>query len=392
MKMYFRIIASVLLAVMLLGTVCACSQKTDNGEPSADDVSSNGDSSNTEPSGNPDTDPAGTTAGSEDTDDGKQTNPHFITNRLTGEVCDEATANRRPVAIMINNIKKANPQIGISGAQVIYECEVEGGITRLMMLTTDYSTLSVVGSIRSAREYFIDYAMGHDAIFVHAGGSEQAYAELASRSVDHIDGTRGKNPADTFYRDPKRLQTMGSVHAYVTSGDRIAKAVDYFNFRTEIPQGTQTSFAFVAPGTADLLSDGEKATHLYMSYTASHCPEFVYDEASGKYLRFQFKHEPQIDDATGKQLAFDNVIVISCQRTNLNDAKGHIDIVTSGEGKGYYCYKGKAIPIRYSKANDDAPLRFYRENGEELLLNTGTTFVNVLGDSQFERLSLNYTN
>ncbi len=314
--------------------------------------------------------------------------PVYI-NRLTGEAADEATYYKRPLAIMINNIRKANPQIGISNAMVIYECEVEGGITRLMMLTTDYESLPVTGSIRSAREYFIDYAMGHDAIFMHAGGSDQAYRELKSRGVDNIDGTNGRNPYDTFYRDQNRLATMGAVHSLVSTGDRIVKAIQYHDYRTVIEEDTQTSFRFVAPGTSYTLDGGVAATHVYMSYTASYHPEFVYDAQTNTYLRYQFDHLAQTDSATGEQLAFTNVLLLSCTRTYLNDDKGHVDIVTAGEGDGYYIYGGKAISIRWKKANDDAPLLLYTADGAELLLNTGKTFVNVLSDSQFAKAELN---
>ena len=61
----------------------------------------------------------------------------------------------------------------------MYECIVEGGYTRLMMLAMDYENLPVVGSVRSSREYYLDFAANHDAIYIHAGGSEQAYTEIS---------------------------------------------------------------------------------------------------------------------------------------------------------------------------------------------------------------------
>ena len=57
-----------------------------------------------------------------------------ILNPLTGlaDITKEEAENR-PVAIMINNISVAQPvQTGLNDADVIYETEVEGGITRLL--------------------------------------------------------------------------------------------------------------------------------------------------------------------------------------------------------------------------------------------------------------------
>ena len=76
-------------------------------------------------------------------------------NRLTGldDLSDEAKG-KRPVAIMINNIKQSLPQYGIADADLMFECEVEGGITRMMAVYADYSKVPAVCSVRSCRYYF----------------------------------------------------------------------------------------------------------------------------------------------------------------------------------------------------------------------------------------------
>ena len=53
------------------------------------------------------------------------------TNPLTGEGSAVDLAGARPVAIMLNNLKKALPQLGVSQADLIYELPAEGGITRM---------------------------------------------------------------------------------------------------------------------------------------------------------------------------------------------------------------------------------------------------------------------
>ena len=66
-------------------------------------------------------------------------------NKLTGLETTEELSNIRPVGIMINNIKQATPQQGISQADVIYEVLAEGGISRLFCLFTDYASLPETG-------------------------------------------------------------------------------------------------------------------------------------------------------------------------------------------------------------------------------------------------------
>ena len=48
-------------------------------------------------------------------------------NPLTGLPMEPEYENRRPAAVMLNNLKAAQPQLGISQADIIYEVPVEGG-------------------------------------------------------------------------------------------------------------------------------------------------------------------------------------------------------------------------------------------------------------------------
>lgn len=103
----------------------------------------------------------------------------------------------RPYAVMINNNHAAWPQCGIQDAYLVYEIIAEGGITRMMALYKDQETAKI-GSIRSARHYFIDYAEENDAIFVHWGGSPQAYARI-NTGINDIDGIALEG--SVFFRD-----------------------------------------------------------------------------------------------------------------------------------------------------------------------------------------------
>ena len=103
----------------------------------------------------------------------------YYTNNLTGEknMTDKDKADNRPVAVMVNNISIAQKvQTGLTEADIVYETEVEGGITRLMAVFKDISKVEKIGTIRSARYPYIDLAMGHGAIYVHHG-QDKTYAK-----------------------------------------------------------------------------------------------------------------------------------------------------------------------------------------------------------------------
>ena len=111
----------------------------------------------------------------------------YVVSYLTGEYVPEAIGRRRPVAVMLNNLRPACPQAGIANAGVVYEAPVEGGITRLMGVFEDYDNLEKIGSVRSCRDYYIFYASGFDAIYTHYGQSAYALPFLELLEVISVD-------------------------------------------------------------------------------------------------------------------------------------------------------------------------------------------------------------
>ena len=138
-------------------------------------------------------------------------------NPLTGLACENDMSKIRPVTIMVNNIREALPQIGISEADIVYEIIEEGGITRLLCVYNDYSDIPEIGSVRSARDYFIDIADAHDAIFVHAGASKYAFADLAIAEAllsisSSVYSERSSSPIQLMLILPKRFSAVGVMN------------------------------------------------------------------------------------------------------------------------------------------------------------------------------------
>lgn len=298
--------------------------------------------------------------------------PEYL-NPLTGLEMDPSFEGQRPVAIMINNIQKATPQIGISQADIIYECTVEGGITRLMMLAKDYKSLDIIGSVRSSRNYFIDLAQGHDALYVHAGGSDDAYEAIYSRDIDNMDGVNQSIP-DMFYRDPERRKKMGMEHSLMTTGEGIVGGIAYRGLRTELENGYERTLTFAKAATAPA---GESALHATVPYSTYITATFDYDEASQSYLKGQYD-QPHIDGATGEQLAFTNVLILRAPHTGALDAKGHIDVDLTTGGEGYFLSMGKYVPITWKKPTHESPLQLFHTSGQPLALNPGKSYISIV--------------
>ena len=82
------------------------------------------------------------------------------------------------------------------------------------------------------------------------------------------------------------------------------------------------------------------------------------------------------------QLAFDNIVIIFCPYSYTGDAKGHIEVQTTGSGEGYYINRGKAVPITWSRTEHDVPMTLLTANGTALEMNPGKTFVCVMNSAR----------
>ncbi len=291
----------------------------------------------------------------------------------TGLPCTPETRSARPIAVMINNNKVSYPQESISKADIVYECDMEGGVTRLMALFSDWSELGNVGSMRSARNYFIDLAMSHDAIYVHAGGSPSAYTSIADSGIDNIDGVNMHTiPDDTFWRDKDRIRECGYEHSMLTSGEKLHIAVTKLKYRTEHKSSFSSGYSFKSEFSEPV--GGKLAESITLVHSNYITVEFVYDVKASRYLKRSFGAS-HMDGSNGEQLAFENVVVLFVSEKVVDD-EGRLDLDLIGNGKGYYLSGGKVLDIEWSRSLEGT-LFTLTESGETLTLNPGKTHITL---------------
>lgn len=293
---------------------------------------------------------------------------------LTGEWVKEAVdTEKRPVAVMINNLKEALPSSSTKKADIIYECMVEGGITRIMPIFSDYEALEKIGSVRSARHYYINIANEYDAIYVHYGQSAPAKKRLEKGAIDNINGLTYDAG---FYRDNSRV----APHNAYTTGERIVKGIEDFKYSNKYPEDHEKVLTFNDEDTD--LENGETASTVHVNFSAYSQPYFIYNAETKLYERYEY-NAPQIDEleAEGENvLTFKNVIVQMSSYECINQKNDLQELTQVGEGKGYYCTNGKAIPITWKKESKGNPTKYFLEDGSELLLNPGKTWISIIGD------------
>lgn len=310
-----------------------------------------------------------------------------IINPLTGEQLEKDISNMRPYCVMINNHPDARPCAGLSQASMVYEVVVEGGITRLMAVFNDIDGITV-GSIRSCRPYYLSLAQSYDAIYVHAGGSEQGYSDIKSLGINNIDGVRGyrDGEASSYYRDNYRKSLgVGIEHTLFADGAKLASfARD--NYTMTHASGFDTTYGLVF--SPDAASQCEKnADSLRIYFSGWYSSVLKYDASKSCYNLFMSDKEYIDDVTTGNtsddvSIDFTNVIVLNVPTKSI-DSYGRQEMEVIGSGTGFFCCGGKYIEIKWERADRSDNFHYYLTDGTPLALGIGKTYVGIADFNQY---------
>ena len=303
-------------------------------------------------------------------------------NLLTGmpDLSQEAIG-MRPVAVMVNNVEKSFPQYGIEEADIIFEIPVEGAKTRFMAIYADYTQVPKICSIRSCRPYFPIFSESFDAVYVNWGMDASVRPYVNSLGLTQYDGLY--NAGNLFGRDEERKAAGYSLeHTGYFDGTRVDDVLVEQGKRITL-EADKTGHAFRFASLIEKKTpDGNACANVSINFGLT-VATFAYDEASGTYLK-SHNGEKQIDGITGNQLAFTNVFVLETQITTAENGI-HRDVNWHG-GNGYYVSNGAMQKITWSKDSISSKMKFYDENGEELVINRGKSYiaVNYIGKATFE--------
>ncbi len=292
----------------------------------------------------------------------------YYINHLTGEKnITKEKAENRPVAIMVNNLSTAQKvQTGLTKADIVYETEVEGGITRLMAVYQDISKVEKIGTVRSARYAYIDLAMGHSAIYVHHGQDPKYAAPHLKDTQTFVLGTNNAG-----YRHKNGLSSEHTLYGY---GDKIWNTLVKQGYNTKLTKATDWQ-VFADKDTS--ITYENIANTVNVPFSDSYKSVFKYDQKSGKYIRF-FKTTERKDYFTNESEYFKNVFVLvtNIGKYSIEDKHRKIDL-TSGDG--YYCVNGTYIPIKWSKGSSSSSIVFTNIDGTPLTVNQGNSWVCIMG-------------
>ena len=141
------------------------------------------------------------------------------------------------------------------------------------------------------------------------------------------------------------------------------------------------------PNDLSQYPDAKSCTHIQMPYKHNK-PYMDYDPASGTYLYSEYgmKHT---DPGNGdQQLSFKNILIQNCRYVQF-DSNGYMMFHSIDFNRdGYYITNGKCIPVTWTKDDELTPTRYYDKDGEEIVLNTGRTYVALVPDDIWSGLTI----
>ncbi|MGG4144304.1 DUF3048 domain-containing protein [Paenibacillus algorifonticola] len=286
---------------------------------------------------------------------------------LTG-VGRQTEALERPIAVMINNLKPARPQSGLSNADVVWEVLAEGGITRLVALfqSTDAITDSI-GPIRSIRPYLINIGESYGAVLAHAGGSNDAYAILQQQKKPYLDEI--SNAGAYFWRSKERK----APHNLYSDLEKLRSGAEKKNYKqdTAVP-----AYVFAENGAAEATTP---ATAVTIHFTLKdYKVSYAYDEASKLYKR-SINDEAHIDLNNNEQLAASNLVVLAASHKTL-DNEGRLAVDLQAGGDAMLFQQGRMTEASWVRAPDNM-IRIVKD-GKELALVPGKTFFHIVPNTK----------
>lgn len=273
-------------------------------------------------------------------------------------------ANPYPVAVIIENLTVARPQSGLATANVVYEALAEGGITRFLAVFAG-KTPGTIGPVRSARPYFVDWVLEYQALFAHAGGSPQALVDITTNDVFDLNQFYH---SQYFYRDKSR--NVASEHTLFTTGENLAFALRDLE---AAEHGTFDSWKFKDDAAlADRPLDAKSISIDFSSF--SYSVSYQYNREENSYVRSM---AGQIHaDADGTEIHAKNIIVQKVE-TRLADEQ-RLSMDTVGSGEAIIFRDGQATMGTWEKEEKTSRTRFYDAEGDEVALNAGQTWIEVV--------------
>lgn len=321
--------------------------------------------------------------------EGEKTEACPITGELYSKAQKEWWESHRPLGVMIENHLDSRPQSGLQATDVVYETVAEGGITRFLAVYYCQDA-GIVGPVRSARTYFLDFISeyGEYPLYAHVGGANTPGPANALGQINdygwgsYNDLSQFSIGFPTFKRDESRLgREVATEHTMYSVTNKLWEIGEERGLTNVDKEGAQWDESFTPYTFAESPSKENNSQTIAIDYWNGddYSVTWTYDPAKNVYLRTNggVKH---IDRNTKTQIQATNVVVLYMTEGRANDGyegNAHMLYGTKGKGTATVFSGGKEISARWSKADRQSHLAVTDANGKEIQFNPGKIWFNI---------------
>lgn len=286
---------------------------------------------------------------------------------LTGLPAPNAAAARKTaVVVKVDNVDAARPQVGVQYADVVYEAEVEGGLTRLAAIfQSDYPT--ELGPVRSGR--LTDEGVADDLnhpVLVFAGTNAIFMPILQAQPVTLVDDDNypnqfvrvGDNTPHNLFSNVVSLAALSQTHS-----------------------APPPLFDYLASGQSFGGAGAAPAASVKVTFPAA-TASWSWDGAEGKWLRTQDGTADTV--STGQQLSAANVVVYFVNYIDSGTASGEgvpdteiPEGILTGTGAAWVFTDGKVLKGTWSRPSLTSVATYTDSSGQTIDLAPGNTWVEL---------------
>jgi hypothetical protein len=281
---------------------------------------------------------------------------------LTGATIEAGSLSRPALSGKIDNHPSARPQVGLDEADIVFEELVEGGLTRYLAIW--HSSLPAeIGPVRSVRPMDPEIVSPFGGVFAYSGGQVRFIQMMQEAPV--YNAIHGQpDTEDTFYR----------TSAKVAPHNVLVKAPELVDQHLNLP-APERQFAY-APSVEESTAvvAGSPLTSMNPRFSGFSSPTWEWDGTQGVFLRFQTNGAAD-SASSGNQIFATNVVVLQVGIDVVED------IPTTrlvNQGKGWIATGGSILEINWFKATPESPIILTTDDGEEVRLGVGNTWIELI--------------
>ena len=281
---------------------------------------------------------------------------------LTGEAIEAGSLSRPALAGKIDNHPSARPQVGLDEADIVFEELVEGGLTRYIAIW--HSSLPAeIGPVRSVRPMDPEIVSPFGGIFAYSGGQVR-FSQMIQEAPAYNAIHGQPDTEETFYR----------TSAKVAPHNVLVKAPELVDQHLNLP-APERQFAY-APSVEESTAvvAGSPVTSMNPRFSGFSSPSWEWDGTQGTFLRFQTNGAAD-SASSGNQIFATNVVVLQVGIDVVED------IPTTrlvNQGKGWVATGGSILEINWFKATPESPIILTTDDGEEVRLGVGNTWIELI--------------